>query len=67
VTFTARTFARDKNGELLKFEANDVESYDQAIAMVKEAAGVDRALCVVDKNPKVTTAPIEYEEQENAA
>jgi hypothetical protein len=36
MTFTARTFARDKNGELLKFEANEVESCDQAIAMVKK-------------------------------
>lgn len=45
--FTARVFARNEKGELMKFDAAEVESFTEAINMVRTELKAPRALCLV--------------------
>jgi hypothetical protein len=42
-------YAKDHNGDLISFEVVNVETYDQAIQMVRTAHSLATVLCVVAK------------------
>jgi hypothetical protein len=60
-----RVYARDLGGALVKFEADGVDSYDQAINMVKMQTKSPRALCVVDNARVEQALPTEPEKVVN--
>jgi hypothetical protein len=58
MTFSTMVFTRLPKGELLKFQADEISSYEQAIDMVKERTGAPRALCLVSAHLESIKHPV---------
>lgn len=52
-------YAKDKTGALLKFEVDNVDSYETAIHVVRQESRIKRVLCVVKPQAEPTQADSE--------
>ena len=57
-----RTYARDMEGNVMKYDVTDIASFKDAIDAVKKETGAQHVLCVVPQTTKEASQPVTAKE-----